>query len=101
MISESAQRLKVMIEKAIDDGIITPEEYDQILEIAGEDNIIDVHEKAHEIVLSALSTHAVDIDEIIRSTTLSAREVRIVLLELELAGHISHDGAQCVRLNPK
>ena len=46
MISESAQRLKIMIEKAIDDGIITPEEYDQIIQIAGEDNIIDAHEKA-------------------------------------------------------
>lgn len=46
MISESAQRLKIRIEKAIDDGIITPEEYDQIIQIASEDQIIDVHEKA-------------------------------------------------------
>ena len=46
MISESAKRLKDMIENAIEDGIITPEEYDQIIHIASEDNVIDRHEQA-------------------------------------------------------
>ncbi len=46
MISDSAKRLKDRIEKAIDDGIITPEEYDQIIHIASEDNVIDRHEQA-------------------------------------------------------
>ena len=46
MISDSAKRLKDRIEKATDDGIITPEEYDQIIHIASEDNVIDRHEQA-------------------------------------------------------
>ncbi len=46
MISESAKRLKDSIEKAIEDGVITPEEYDQIIHIASEDNVIDRHEQA-------------------------------------------------------
>ena len=46
MISESAKRLKDRIEKAIEDGVITPEEYDQIIHIASEDNVIDRHEQA-------------------------------------------------------
>ena len=45
-ISESAARLKVMIEKAIEDHKITREELDQILHIASEDSHIDRHEQA-------------------------------------------------------
>jgi hypothetical protein len=45
-ISESAARLKVMIEKAIDDHKITRAELDQILNIASEDSHIDPHERA-------------------------------------------------------
>jgi len=45
-ISESAARLKVMIEKAIEDHKITRDELDQILNIASEDSHIDRHEQA-------------------------------------------------------
>lgn len=45
-ISESAHRLREMIEKAIEDGKITRDEYDKIIHIATEDGVIDRHEKA-------------------------------------------------------
>ena len=45
-ISESAIRLREMIEKAIEDEKITREEYDKIIHIATEDGVIDRHEKA-------------------------------------------------------
>ncbi|NQU88620.1 MAG: hypothetical protein HQ541_22985 [Mariniphaga sp.] len=45
MISESAQRLKIMIEKAIEDHKITRDEYDQIIHIATEDGHIDRQEQ--------------------------------------------------------
>lgn len=45
-ISESAMRLREMIEKAIEDHKITRAEYDQILNIATEDGYIDAHEQA-------------------------------------------------------
>lgn len=45
-ISESSMALRQMIEKAIDDHIITREEYDKIIHIATEDGFIDKHEKA-------------------------------------------------------
>lgn len=45
-LSESAVRLRVMIEKAIADHKITREEYDKILNIATEDGFIDKHEQA-------------------------------------------------------
>lgn len=45
-ISESAARLKIMIEKAIEDHKITRDELDQILNIATEDSHIDRHEQA-------------------------------------------------------
>ncbi len=45
-ISESAERLKKMIEKAIDDHRITRAEMDTILAIATEDSHIDRHEQA-------------------------------------------------------
>jgi len=44
-ISESAARLKVMIEKAIEDHQITRAEMDMILLIATEDSHIDRHEQ--------------------------------------------------------
>jgi tellurite resistance protein len=44
--SESAARLKVMIEKAIEDHKITRIEMDTILSIATEDGHIDPHEQA-------------------------------------------------------
>lgn len=45
-ISESAGRLKVMIEKAIEDHKITRSEMDKIMTIASEDSHIDRHEQA-------------------------------------------------------
>jgi tellurite resistance protein len=44
--SESAGRLRKMIEKAIEDQRITREEMDSILNIATEDGHIDPHEQA-------------------------------------------------------
>ena len=44
--SESAARLRNMIEKAIHDQKITRDEMDAILHIATEDNHIDPHEQA-------------------------------------------------------
>ena len=45
-ISESAIRLRKMIESAIEDHKITRDEYDKIINIASEDGIIDRHERA-------------------------------------------------------
>jgi hypothetical protein len=45
-LSESGERLHVAIIKAIDDHIINPEEYDEILNIAMEDGHIDPQERA-------------------------------------------------------
>lgn len=45
-ISESSIRLREIIDKAIEDEIITREEYDEIIHIALEDGTIDKHEKA-------------------------------------------------------
>lgn len=45
-VSESGERLRQMINKAIEDHVITPEEYDQIINIATEDGHIDAQEKA-------------------------------------------------------
>lgn len=45
-VSESAIRLREMIEKAIADHKITRDEYDKILNIATEDGYIDRHEQA-------------------------------------------------------
>ena len=59
---------------------------------------IDVEQSARDLVFNALSTQAVEIDEIIRTTGLQSREVRIILLELELCGQLEHDGAQNIRL---
>jgi tellurite resistance protein len=44
--SESAHRLKEMINKAIEDHEITRDEYDQIISIAMEDGHIDSQERA-------------------------------------------------------
>ncbi len=46
VLSESGERLRLMINKAIEDHIITPEEYDEIIHIATEDGYIDPQERA-------------------------------------------------------
>lgn len=45
-LSESGERLRKAIIKAIDDHVITPEEYDEIIEISMEDGHIDSQERA-------------------------------------------------------
>lgn len=44
-VSESAHRLKEMIEKAIEDHLVTRNEFDSIMAIATEDGHIDPHEQ--------------------------------------------------------
>ncbi|MEA2106509.1 MAG: hypothetical protein U9P82_07285 [Bacteroidota bacterium] len=46
VLSKSNQRLRQLVNKAIEDHIITPEEYDEILEISFEDGHIDRQEQA-------------------------------------------------------
>lgn len=46
VISESGERLRQLINKAIDDHIITPEEYDEIIQLIMEDGHIDSQEQA-------------------------------------------------------
>ena len=45
-VSSSAERLKEMIIKAIEDHELTKDEYDTILHLATEDGIIDNQERA-------------------------------------------------------
>ena len=45
-ISDSSMRLRERIEKAIEDEVITRDEFDEIIHIATEDNMIDKHELA-------------------------------------------------------
>lgn len=45
-LSESAARLKELIEKAIEDHLITRAEYDGIMHLVLEDNVIDSQEQA-------------------------------------------------------
>lgn len=52
-------------------------------------------------VLGALGPHPIDIDELARSTGLDVREVRIVVMELDLAGRIERHGGQLVSLLPE
>ncbi len=61
---------------------------------------LDVEPDSRQKIIDALGTSGVEIDELIRATSLSSREVRIILLELELAGKVLHDGGQKVSLVP-
>lgn len=45
-LSESGERLRQVIIKAIEDHIITPEEYDEIVNLSLEDGHIDHQEQA-------------------------------------------------------
>jgi DNA processing protein len=47
-------------------------------------------------VLSLLGPHPIDIDEVVRATDLGVRDVRILLMELDLAGEIVRHGHQLV-----
>ena len=45
-ISDSAHRMREIIDQAIADGEISRSDYDEVINIAGEDNHTDNHEKA-------------------------------------------------------
>jgi len=60
--------------------------------------IMDIDQSDRERVISALGVSPVDIDEIIRATRLQARQVQIVILELDLAGRLERHGNQMVSL---
>lgn len=45
-LSESGERLRQVISKAIEDHVITPEEYDEIIQISMEDGHTDSQERA-------------------------------------------------------
>ncbi len=47
-------------------------------------------------VLAALGPNPIDIDEIVRVTELNVRVVRVLLMELDLAGEIARHGSQLV-----
>lgn len=59
---------------------------------------MDIDQSDRERVISALGVSPVDIDEIIRATRLQARQVQIVLLELDLSGRLERHGNQMVSL---
>ncbi|WEX87431.1 DNA-processing protein DprA [Sinorhizobium garamanticum] len=52
-------------------------------------------------IIEALGPTPVEIDDIIRHTALSASQVHLVLLELDLAGQLCRHGANLVSLVPK
>jgi DNA processing protein len=49
-----------------------------------------------DMVLNVLGPHPTDIDDIVRATGLSVRDVRIILMELDLAGRIERHGQHLV-----
>lgn len=57
-------------------------------------------DRAVEAVRDALGPHPVEVDEIARATGLSIRDVRIVLIDLDLHGAIERHGNQLVSLKP-
>ncbi len=58
----------------------------------------DAEESDRTIILAALGTTPVEIDEIVRFTGLAPAVVHLVLLELDLAGHIERHQGQRVSL---
>jgi len=56
-LSKSGDRLRKVINKAIEDHIITPEEYDEIIEISMEDGHIDAQERALLAELQQMIAH--------------------------------------------
>jgi DNA processing protein len=51
-------------------------------------------------VLSALTPNPVPVDDLARSVELGARELRVILMELDLAGRIERHGQGLVSLKP-
>ena len=44
--TKSGQELSKVIEKAIEESVITMAEYEEIMSVASQDGVMDVHEKA-------------------------------------------------------
>jgi hypothetical protein len=57
VFSKSGDRLRKVINKAIEDHIITPEEYDEIIEISMEDGHVDAQERALLAELQQMIAH--------------------------------------------
>ncbi|MFQ5625576.1 MAG: DNA-protecting protein DprA, partial [Methyloligellaceae bacterium] len=78
---------------------IEPTDFTGTLE-AGPDSPIqmDLDQSDRERIIAALGVSPVDIDEVVRTTRLQARQVQIVLLELDLAGRLERHGSQLVSL---
>ncbi len=53
-ITKNGKTLAQVIEKAIDDSVITFAEYEEIMSVASKDSVIDAHEKALLRELNAL-----------------------------------------------
>jgi len=56
-LSKSGEHLRKVINKAIEDHIITPEEYEEIIEISLEDGHIDAQERALLSELQKMIAH--------------------------------------------
>jgi DNA processing protein len=61
---------------------------------SGADLDLSPEDRAH--ILAALGPQPADVDEIVRATGIGVREVRITLMELDLAGEIERHGNQLV-----
>ena len=46
IVTKSGKKLVEVINKAIEDSVITFAEYEEIMSVAGQDGVIDAHEKA-------------------------------------------------------
>ena len=60
-----------------------------------------VSDNDRQAVVQALGPHPIDIDEIGRATSMSVRDVRSIIMELDLAGRIERHGAQLVSMRPR
>ena len=59
---------------------------------------VEVATGERKIVLEALGPAPVGVDDIVRTTGLETRAVRVILLELDLAGRLERHGGQRVSL---
>ena len=46
IVTKNGQKLADVIKKAIEDSVITMDEYEGIMSVAGQDSVIDNHEQA-------------------------------------------------------
>jgi hypothetical protein len=53
-LTKSGHELAHVIEKAIEDSVITMADYEEIMSVSGQDGVIDAHEKALLKELNAL-----------------------------------------------